>query len=330
MKFLFYIFLLLFYSSTSHAGSNYKRDRIRIVGSSTLYPFITIIAERFSKYTNLKAPIIESNGTGGGVNLFCSKNGINNPDLVAASRKIKPSEISKCFNNKIVNIQEFLLGYDAIILINNIDNKITELSSKELFLALSEFIPKSGKLIQNPYHKWSQINPKLPDDKIEIYGPSFSSGTRDLLAELILLKECHNFPEFKQIYKNESDYHAACKLVRRDGHYIDMGENDNVIIHKVTSNHRALGLVGYNFYTENKHKISSISINNTSPIYENIISKKYLLSRELFLYLNVEHIKYVKGLNEFIKEISAEHTIGKYGYLTLKGFVSPIKSKLNN
>jgi phosphate transport system substrate-binding protein len=298
-----------------------KYDRIRIVGSATLYPYISIVAEQFAKNNHLKTPIIESNGTGGGVNLFCSNSKNDKPDIVTTSRQMKDNEIQKCYKNGVKNITSFLFGYDATIVIKNQNSKISNLSSKQLFFALSANIPHKQKLIPNIYHYWDEIDSSLPHQKIEIYGPSFNSGTRDILVENILHPECMKINEYKIAYPNLNDRSAACKLVRNDGAYINMGDNDNVIIQKIIHNEQAIGMISFSFYKENDYKVKSIIVNDVKASKENITNGTYPLVKKLYLYINEDTIRKVKGYQLFLDELKSENTIGENGYLLKKGFI---------
>lgn len=288
--------------------SAYAREQIRIVGSSTLYPFITISSERFGKNSGL-TPVVEATGTGGGFHLFCSGKSLHYPDIVNASRKMKESEKLFCKKNGIVNIRELVIGYDGIVLAMSQGGKINNLTKKELFLALAKKIPSDNDLINNPYTTWKQINPRFPNTKIEIYGPSFTSGTREALIELVMNEFCNK---------------PGCREIREDDHYIDMPENDNVIIHKLSYNKKAVGIISYSLLKENSNT-KGIKIDGFLPTKMNIINEQYPLSRALFIYVNNDHIKYIPKIENFIQEIINENTIGPQGYLTKKGLITKYK-----
>lgn len=300
----FTLFLLVFYSSFSYA-----REQIRIVGSSTLYPFITVSSERFGKVSGGRTPVVEATGTGGGFHLFCSGNSMRYPDMVNASRKMKDSERLLCKKNGISNITELVLGYDGIILAVALGGKINNLTKKELFLALAKKIPSEKGFIMNPYTSWMQINERLPNTKIEIYGPSFNSGTRETIIELVMNEFCNSH---------------ECKEIREDDHYIDMPENDNVIVHKLAYNKKAIGIISYSLLKENSN-IKGIKIDGFLPTKTNIVNEQYPLSRALFVYVNNDHIKNLPEIEDFIQEITSENTIGSNGYLTKKGLITKSK-----
>ncbi len=292
---------LLFFSFLAQAS----REQLRIVGSSTLYPFITITAERFGKLSG-HTPVVEATGTGGGLHLFCSGNSLKYPDIVNASREIKPSEQTLCKKNGVSNIKEIMIGYDGIVIAESIEATNLNFSKKELFLALAKKIPQNGKLVDNFYRTWKEINPKLPDTKIEVYGPSFTSGTRDAFIELVMHDFCNS---------------PGCKEIREDGAYIEMPENDNLIIHKLLRNKQALGIISFSLLAENS-KIKAATIHNILPTKESIINEKYPLARPLFIYVNEDHLKLLPSLAEFITELTSSRSLGPNGYLTQKGLLT--------
>lgn len=316
-KYLLLILLLL-----TGCNLDFVRKQIRAVGSSTLYPFVTIGAEIFGKKGKFKTPVIEATGTGGGFHLFCSGIGNNFPDIVNASRKISLEEIKFCKKHNISAPEEIILGFDGIVLATSSKTKNIKLNKKQIFLALAPRIPKNGKLIKNYYEKWSDIDPSLPNYKIEIYGPSFTSGTREIFIELTMQSICKNLPEVKKEFPDEKYRNSICSNIREDGKYIEMGENENLIIQKLVRNKQAVGILGYNFVAQNTDKIKSIKIDNNLPNPDTIASGKYSLSRPLYIYVKKEHYSKVPGLKEFIHELTSNDAIGSDGYLTLKGLIS--------
>ena len=312
--------LILLIFSISFACN--ARDQIRVVGSSTLYPFVTIVAEQYGKRNNVKTPIVEATGTGGGINIFCSGNDLIFPDIVAASRKIKEGELKRCKEKGVSDVKEVLIGYDGIVIASAIHSPDYNFTVKDIFNAIASNVPKNGILVPNFHNNWNEINQSLPNNIIEIYGPTFTSGTRETLVELALVKYCMDIPEFIETYPEIKERDIACRQVRRDGKFIDMGENDNLIVHKIQSNTTSLGIIGYSFLLENKHAVKAAKINNIETNIQNNLSQKYPLSRGLYLYINQDHEEKVTGLNEFIAEFKNPRCTGKYGYLTLKGFIS--------
>lgn len=294
---------------------------IRAVGSSTVYPFITVVAEEFGRNTNFKTPIIESTGTGGGFKLFCAGVGGNYPDISNASRAIKTSEKDLCKNNGISNIKEIKIGYDGIVLANKADANQLDITREQLFNALARKVVKEGKLVDNPYIMWSDIDAALPAKKIEVYGPPPTSGTRDAFVELVLEKVCTQIPEFKAAYNDKNELKKACHLVREDGVYIDTGENDNLIVQKLINNENAYGIFGYSFLEENEGNVQGSKIEGAVPTFESIASGSYTISRPLFVYVKGEHINTKASLKAFVEELVDDRTIGEEGYLTQKGLI---------
>ncbi len=305
-----------------------SRNHISIVGSSTVYPFAATIAEEFGrnskvKNTKFKTPIVESTGTGGGFKLFCSGIGYNYPDFSDASRRIEKSEIEKCAQHGITGIVEIKIGYDGIVLANSVAGKKYSLTKQQIFLALADKIPdpKTGKLVENFYQKWSDIDAKLPALNIAVYGPPSTSGTRDAFVELVMDEACVNMKEFIAAFPDKKIRQKQCHIIRSDGKFIEAGENDNLIVQKLRNDHDALGIFGFSFLEENHELIQAAVIDEVQPSFENIASSKYKVSRPLFIYFKKEHLDLIPGMREFVKEIISTDTIGVDGYLLQKGLI---------
>jgi phosphate transport system substrate-binding protein len=301
----------------------FARDQIRIVGSSTVYPFATVVAENFAKSTGMKTPIVESTGTGGGVKLFCEGVGEDTPDFVNASRKMKRAEFEICKKNGVDEVVEFKLGYDGLTIASAVGAPEVKFTRKELFLALAKKVPdKDGNMIDNPYKMWNEIDPSLPAEKIEVLGPPPTSGTRDSFAELFLKKGAQ---EFEKIAAMESTdlpaFDAIWKTFREDGAYVEAGENDNLIIKKLEGNPKAFGIFGYSFLEENANKMQAAAIDGDLPSYESIANGNYKGSRLLYIYMKKAHLGTVPGMLEFVTEFTAQQAIGPDGYLLDKGLV---------
>ncbi len=301
------------------------RDTISIVGSSTVYPFATVVAERFGKTTNFKTPKIEATGTGGGFKLFCASTGINSPDITNASRRIKTSEFESCQKNGVKEIVEVLIGYDGIVIANAKSAKRLELSRKDIFLALAKDVPAANggaKLIPNPYKTWKDVNPSLPDNKIEVLGPPPTSGTRDAFAELALEGGCKTFDWIKAIKKvDKHQYKDICHSIREDGAYIEAGENDNLIVQKLEANPKALGVFGFSFLDQNTDKVQGSIVDGAEPEFETIASGEYPVSRPLYFYVKTAHVGKVPGIAEYVKAFTDARAVGDEGYLLDKGLI---------
>jgi phosphate transport system substrate-binding protein len=305
------------------ASPSFARDQIRIVGSSTVYPFATTVAEQFAKSTGMKAPIVESTGTGGGVKLFCSGVGEDTPDFVNASRKMKRAEFETCAKNGVTDVVEFKLGYDGLTLSTSAEGPDASFTRKQIFLALAKQVPdKDGKLIDNPYKNWKEIDPALPDEKIEVLGPPPTSGTRDSFAELMLKKGAQEFPTLAALETSDvAAFDAIWKAVRTDGAYVEAGENDNLIIQKLMANPKAFGIFGYSFLEQNAAKIKAAAIEGDKPDYASIANGNYKGSRLLYIYMKKDHLGLVPGMIEFVTEFTSQNAIGEDGYLLDKGLV---------
>jgi len=308
------------------------KDTINVVGSSTVYPFSTVVAERFGKAGKFKTPKIESTGTGGGMKLFCAGNALNSPDMSNGSRRMKKSEFDICQKNGVTSITEVLIGYDGIVVANSKAAKQLKVSRKELFLALAKDVPArdgSEKLIANPYKTWNEINPTLPPFKIEVMGPPPTSGTRDAFAELVLEGGCKQYSWIKAIKKQDKKrYKSICHSVREDNVYIEAGENDNLIVQKLNANPKALGIFGFSFLDQNSDKIQGSVIDGATPTFDAIADGSYPVSRPLYFYVKNSHVNKVPGIMEFLTEYTSEKAMGEEGYLTDKGLIPLGSDKL--
>ncbi|RLA46536.1 MAG: phosphate ABC transporter substrate-binding protein [Gammaproteobacteria bacterium] len=300
------------------------RDYISIVGSSTVYPFATVVAERFGRSTGNPTPKVESTGSGGGMKLFCSGVGAGHADITNASRRIKKSEFDKCQANGVVDIVEVLIGFDGIVLANS--NKVSkmDLTRKDIFLALAKEVPAKGSntLIANPYKTWQDVNPQLADVKIEVLGPPPTSGTRDAFAELALEGGCKKFDWIKALKKQDkSKYKKICHTIREDGAYIEAGENDNLIVQKLNANPNAMGVFGFSFLDQNSDIVQGSSIEGVAPTFETIADKSYPISRPLYFYVKKAHVDVIPGIKGFLVEFTSEKAWGSDGYLAEKGMI---------
>ena len=322
MSYVRYIIIgiLVFTASVVNA-----RDQISVVGSSTVYPFATVVAETFGKRQGFKVPKIESTGSGGGMKLFCKGLGTQHPDITNSSRRIKKREFIKC-QDKGIDIIEIKIGYDGIVIANTKKSTQLNITKRQIFLALAKQVPEGnkegGKLINNPNIKWSDIDSNLPDIKIEVLGPPPTSGTRDAFNELAIEGGCKTFPELKAIKKQDKKkYKALCRAVREDGAYIEAGENDNLIVQKLIENENAFGVFGFSFLIENEDKIQGSTVNGKAPTMENIADKSYGVSRPLYFYVKQAHVDVIPGIREFVKEFTSEDAWGPGGYLEERGLI---------
>lgn len=322
-------------------GSNIKpRNYIYIVGSSTISPLMATISEEFSRMQNINddknilfpTPIVESTGTGQGFKRFCQGDSLKYPDFVNASRAINEREIYLCKKNNVVNIEKIKIGYDGIVIGNYIKSKTLKITKEQLFLALAKRVydRKTKKLINNPYKKWSDINPKLPRQNIKIFGPPKTSGTRDVFEEIVMKGYCKKNLKLIQSYSSKTTFNNKCHEIRNDGAFIESGENDHLIINKLKSNPNSFGIFGYNFLAINKNIIHPTQIDGIIPSKNSIAMKKYSLSRPLYVYFKVDNIDKVDKVKEFIKEIISKETIGKNGYLIHSGLIPLSKSEFVN
>ena len=314
MRKLLAVIALSTLSVVSHAQG---RDQITAVGSSTVYPFTTTVAEQFGRAGKFKTPKVESTGTGGGIKLFCNGVGPQFPDVANASRAMKKGEFETCVKNGVSEIIEIKIGFDGLTIADAKSGAISSLTKEQVWKALAKQIPDaSGKLINNPNKTWKDVDAKLPAIKIEVLGPPPTSGTRDSFHELFMEEGCP--------FENKKQCHA----IREDGAYIEAGENDNLIVQKLVSNKNALGIFGYSFLEENRDRVKALKIDGIAPSFETISSAKYTAARPLFVYIKKAHVGVIPGLKEFAEEYVSNKAIGEEGYLSDRGLVSLDSSEL--
>ena len=295
---------------TAMSGVAIARDQIQIVGSSTVFPFSTAVAEKFGQTSDFKTPVVESTGSGGGMKLFCAGVGEGTPDITNASRRIKEKEFKTCVSNGVTPV-EIKVGFDGIVLANDKSGPSLELTRDIIFKALAKQLPDAGgKLQPNPNMKWSDIDASLPNAKIEVLGPPPTSGTRDAFVELVMEKACLDGMEDN-----------ACTEIREDGAFVEAGENDNLIVQKLQANPAAVGIFGFSFLDQNADKIKGATVDGVEPTFELIADGKYPVSRSLFFYIKKEHVGVIPGVQEYAMEFTSEGAWGEDGYLAEKGLI---------
>ncbi|NBC34720.1 MAG: phosphate ABC transporter substrate-binding protein [Alphaproteobacteria bacterium] len=315
-------FLLATVATIAMVGTAQARDEIRIVGSSTVFPFTSTVIERFAQSTSYPAPIIESTGTGGGMRFFCAGVGEEHPDITGASRPMKSSEFEMCVENGVTSITEIQIGYDGITLANSRDAEQMDITKAQLFSALAAEVAVDGEIVENPYTNWSEIDPSLPDAEIEVLGPPPTSGTRDAFVELVMEAGCEEFEAIAALEESDEDrFEAVCATMREDGAFIEAGENDNLIVQRLQANPDAFGIFGFSFLEENSDVIQGSLIEGTPPTFDSIASGDYPVSRSLFVYVKNAHVDVIPGLREFIAEYTSDQAWGPEGYLAGVGLI---------
>lgn len=298
------------------------RDQIKIVGSSTVYPFTSYVAEEFKAVTGNPTPVVESTGTGGGMKLFCAGDGLDTPDFTNASRPIKADEFAICVKNGVTDITGMMVGFDGIAIAQSKSNGEFALTKEQLFLALADEVPgKDGKLMKNPYKTWNEIDAKLPNRKITVYGPPTTSGTRDSFDEMVMEAASKKFDAY-------GDKKGKYKAIRQDGVFVPAGENDNLIVQKLTKDTAAFGIFGYSFLEENGDKVNGATVDGIAPTSENISSGKYPISRSLYIYAKNSHRASVKGMDDFFKLYVDDKMVGQKGVLKTIGLVPMTSDEL--
>jgi phosphate transport system substrate-binding protein len=307
-------------------GPALARDQIKVVGSSTVFPYTQAVAEEFSK-KGQKSPVVESTGTGGGMKIFCQGVGEANPDITGASRAMKKSEFELCNKNGVTDVTEVQIGYDGLSIAQSKKGKPMDLTESQIFLALSSEVPQGDKLVPNPYKKWSDVDKGLPDVAITAYGPPPTSGTRDAFVELTMHDGCKALDYFKKqkesLSKDDFDklIKEKCTPMRQDGPFIEAGENDNLIVQRIEADPNAVGIFGYSFLFENQDKLQAVKVNGKEPTFDNIADGSYDIARPLYLYIKNAHRKVVPGMDDFIAAYTSNEAMGKDGYLHERGLV---------
>jgi phosphate transport system substrate-binding protein len=310
-------------------GAATARDQIRIVGSSTVYPFTTTVAEQLGKTAGIKTPVVESTGTGGGMKLFCAGVGEGHPDATNASRRMKKGEFADCQKNGVKDIVEINIGFDGLTVAQSKQGTPIKLTLAQLLLAVAKEVPGAdGKLVANPNKNWSDVDKSLPNTKIEVLGPPPTSGTRDSFHELLLEKGAEQVPALAALKKTDAKaFEKVWKTLREDGAYVEAGENDNVIVAKLEANRNAFGVFGYSFLEENLAKLRGVSLDGVAPEFDNITSGKYSGARRMYVYVKKQHVGMVPGIDKFAAEYVSPKAIGEDGYLAKKGLVTLPKAE---
>ena len=318
-------------AAIAFAGAAEARE-IKIVGSSTVFPYTQAVAEEFAQKGGT-APTVESTGTGGGMKIFCQGIGEQHPDITGASRAMKPSEYELCQKNGVTDITEVLLGYDGLSIANSRKGKKFNVTKTQIYQALAAEVPVDGKLVKNPYKKWSDIDKTLPAIDIVAYGPPPTSGTRDAFVELAMQEGCEEMSFFKDLKKKDGKafkkaLKTTCSAMRQDGPFIEAGENDNLIVQRLVADPNAVGIFGYSFLYENQDKLQPLQIGGVEPSMETIGDGSYGISRPLYIYIKNAHRKVIEGMEDFIKEYASDAAMGEGGYLAERGLVVLPSDKL--
>ncbi|MDZ7768185.1 MAG: substrate-binding domain-containing protein [Woeseiaceae bacterium] len=314
-------------SADALAQSN--RDYVYIVGSSTVYPFSTVVAERFGRGSKFSTPKVESTGSGGGIKLFCDGIGVSYPDIANSSRAIKQSEIDTCARNGVDEIIEVKIGYDGIVIANAVDSHDVEFTTRILFLALAKQVPgeADGTLVKNPYTSWNEIDASLPAVRIEVLGPPPTSGTRDAFVELAMESGCRTEPWIRELEASDNDrFKAICHTMREDGLFVEAGENDNLIVQKLEANPTAFGIFGFSFLDQNAGKVKGLAVDGALPTFDTIADGSFAISRPLYFYVKKAHVDVIPGLRGFLREFTSERAWGDDGYLSYRGLI-PLPEK---
>ena len=302
-------------------GAQAARDYVWAAGSSTVFPFTTRVAENFSRKTGMKAPKVEALGTGGGIKLFCGGVGDNFPDIANASRRMTAAEFDSCRANGVNDIVEMKIGFDGIVIAADRGAPDYQLRLPHLYLALGANVLRGGQFVPNPYTNWNEIGPGLPNNRILVYGPPPTSGTRDAFIELGVEASARTFPTARALReRNEDEFKQMTHLLRREG-WVDSGENDNAIVQTLTKTPGSLGVFGFSFLEENRDKVKAMSIDGVEPTVATIAEGTYPLSRSMYVYVKKAHVGVTLGLQEFVNEFASDAATGRGGYLQSRGLI---------
>ncbi len=314
------LFTILFSVTLTLTGASQaqaQRETIRIVGSSTMYPYLAQVAETFTRSTSYKSPVIEATGSVGGFKIFCNDVSLNSPDIVASSRRMTPLEEEHCLANEVVGVAEFKLGYDGIVIAQSRKGDPFDLSRASLWRALSKTVLNRKRQILNPYQSWADIQPAFPDYSIRVFGPPLTSGTRDVFVHLVMNPGCDTLP----VSASNHDVAEACGHIREDGKYINAGEDDAMLVNRLVDDPKALAILGYGALKRHREQISGLPIEGIAPTDETLENGQYPLSRPLYVYVKTAHIGRVNGLMGYMEQLLSDEAIGNYGTLLDLGLI---------
>jgi phosphate transport system substrate-binding protein len=315
--------LVLTLSGLLIAAPAIAREEIRIVGSSTVFPYTQAVAENFVNLTGAPSPIVESTGTGGGMKIFCGGIGEGFPDVTGASRAMKSSEYELCQSNGVTDISEALIGFDGLSMaVSRASDVDWNLSLEDIYLALAAQVPVNGEWVDNPYKTWADVNADLPEIEILAYGPPPTSGTRDAFVELAMHEGCKEL-DFVQEGGFDKDWvNDNCSRMRQDGPFVEAGENDNLIVQRLNADENAMGIFGYSFLFENLDALKGVEIAGVAPSTDTIADKSYPISRPLYVYFKNAHRGVIPNLEEFVEEYMSDDALEEDGYLAERGLVA--------
>jgi phosphate transport system substrate-binding protein len=315
---------------TASAGIAAARDQVKVVGSSTVFPYSQAAAEEYANKTGNPAPVVESTGTGGGFKAFCGGIGPDFADITGASRAIKSSEVELCASNGVDDITEALIGFDGLSIAHARSAPEMDLTEEQIFKALAAELPDgNGGFVANPNKKWSDIDASLPDFDIIAFGPPPTSGTRDAFVELVMHDGCADLPGMADLKKADGDkWNEVCSRMRQDGPFVEAGENDNLIVQRLEADPKAVGIFGYSFLYENSDKLKAVKVNAVEPTFDTIADGSYPVSRPIFFYVKNAHRDVIPGMNDFLMEYVSDAALGADGYLPERGLTPLSEEKL--
>ncbi len=307
------------------ANAGLGRDYLHMVGSTTVYPFSSMVVEQFVKTSGFKTPMLQATGSGGGIMLFCLGVGVLDPDITYASRRIRKSEFDNCQKNGVAEVVEVKIGYDGIVIASSKKAQALHLTRRDIFLALAKEVPdpKGGEtLVANPYKTWKDVNDTLPAQPIKVLGPARGSGTGHVFARFAMEGGCRTFGWIRASKKEDAlQYKTTCRTVRQDGAYVEASEADALTVQKLVSEPDTLGIFSFGVLDQNSDKIHGSVINGVKPDFETIADDSYPLSRLLYLYVKKAHVDVYPGIREFLEEFTSDRAWGSGGYLTERGLV---------
>lgn len=300
-------------------GAGAVREQVRVVGSSTVFPYAQAVAEEFTEATDSASPVVEATGTGGGMHIFCAGLGPRTPDVTTASRRIRPAEVAACHANGVIGITEARFGEDAVVIARSRTGATAGFTRAQLFQGLAASVEVRGEIVPNPYRRWREIDRALPDEPITVYGSPYTSGTRDAFIELVMDEGCAAFPAIAALPPDRRT--EVCGRIRQDGAFITAGESDNVIVRRLVADPAAIGIFGYSLLAPNTDRLRGVALDGVVPTKDAIASGAYGAVRSLYLYVKNAHRGVIPGLERFLAEFTSEAAIGPGGYLVERGLV---------
>ena len=313
------------FGAVAFAATADARDQLQITGSSTVLPYATIVAEAFGENTDFRTPVVEGGGTGAGIKKFCEGVGENTPDIANASRKIKASELARCKANGVTSVMEVQIGYDGIVFASDINGPAFNFTAAQWYNAIAAEVVINGKIVPNPFTKWSDVDPSLPDQEILAFVPGSKHGTREVFDTKVIEDGCKTFKADKVIARrvggDKTKTTEGCITLRKDGRVVEIDGDYTETLARLKADKNGIGVFGLAFYENNTDRLRVATFKGVTPSRETVASGKYKISRPLFLYVKAQHLDVIPGLKEFVEFFVSDDMAGPGGPLEAYGLV---------